>query len=133
MVLGINRANLFLDFHRVPALGRNILDRCCPIEFVPREWTPLDGTLQSTEQDQREYLAIGKALQPDLAEQPCVLTSFGLATLQCKSQGRSEEINDQERSEENQQPMEAGRIVRFRVKVFLYEIPGHADHEHQIN
>src|SRR4029077_12556877 len=46
---------------------------------------------------------------------------------------RSDEIDHQKCAKEDEQPLEAGRIVRFRMKVTLNEIPDHAGRKHQVN
>src|ERR1700678_2351547 len=103
------------DFYRVLALGRNILHRGSAVKFVPGKRKTLNGPLQGPEQNQRKDLAIGEPLQPNLAEQPGVLAGFRLAALESEGQRRSQEINHQKRSKEDQQAMETGGIVRFRM------------------
>lgn len=71
-----------LDFDRVAALGWRVFYGGGAIEFVPGEGATLNGALQGAEENERKYLAVGKALQPHLAEQPGVFAGFGLATLQ---------------------------------------------------
>jgi hypothetical protein len=63
----------------------NVLYGGGAIEFVPGKGPALDGALQGAEQNERKDLAIGKALQPDLAEQPGIFAGFGLAALQAKA------------------------------------------------
>src|ERR1700675_865440 len=68
--------------HRIAPLCGNVFHGSGALQLVPRKRSALDGTFQGLEQNDREDLAIGKALQPHLAEQPAVFTRFRLAALQ---------------------------------------------------
>src|ERR1035438_6882705 len=50
-----------------------------------------------------------------------------------EGQRRCEEINHQKRYEKDQQALEAGGIGRFRVEVFLNEVPDRAYGKHHVD
>src|SRR3954467_12721332 len=56
-------------------------------EFVPVEAAAVNSALQRLEQHHAEELAIGKALQPDIPEQPDVFAMVGVAPLQRECNG----------------------------------------------
>src|SRR5207253_5604689 len=101
-------------------LGGLVADSGGALQLVPGEAAAFQGTLEGLQKDDRKQLAIGEALQPDLAEKPNVLASIG-TTLQGKCDRGGEEVNYQKGSEEDDQPLEAGGIGRFRVEVFRSE------------
>src|SRR5690348_13966911 len=80
---------------------RFVADGSGSFQLVPGEGAAFDGALQRFQQHDREKLAIGEALQPDLAEQPQVFAMLGRATLEGEGDGGSDEVNDKEGKEEN--------------------------------
>ena len=58
-------------------LGGLVADSGGALQLVPGEAAAFQGTLEGLQKDDRKQLAIGEALQPDLAEKPNVLASIG--------------------------------------------------------
>src|SRR6202790_98447 len=93
------------------------------LQFVPGESAALQRSLQSLEEHDRKQLAIGEALQPDLAEQPPVFFVVGTAALQREGNCRSDKVDHQEGEEKQHQLVEAGGIGGVGMEMFLDEIP----------
>jgi len=55
---------------------------CGALEFVPVEGLAIDGTQQGFGQNKGEDLAVGKALQPDMEEQPAISLAGGVTALE---------------------------------------------------
>src|ERR1035437_10932154 len=64
---------------------------CGPLNLVPVEGLSIDSTLERLEQHDGEDLAIGKALQPDMEQQPDIALVCGVAAFQREVNRRSEE------------------------------------------
>ena len=54
------------------------------LDLVPVEGLAVDGALERLEQHDREDLAVGEALQPDVEEQPAVALVGGMTALQAE-------------------------------------------------
>ena len=53
-------------------------------DLVPVEGLAVDGALEGLEENDREDLAIGEALQPDVEEQPAIAFVGGMTALQAE-------------------------------------------------
>ena len=103
------------------------------LQFVPGKAAAFHGALERLDQHQREQLAVGEALQPDVAQQEEVAFSAGLLPLQSEGYGRGDEINHHEQREVNYQPLEAGRIGRFRMEIFVDEVGRRSHDKHDVD
>src|ERR1700751_5071656 len=120
------------DLHRLTPLDWRFYRRR-PFQFVPGKFLAFGGPLQGLQQDDRKQLAIGEALQPYLAEQPCVFFTLGPPPLERKCNRRCEEIDHQERQEKDHEFLETGWIRRFRGERVLTEEPGHTEEKHDVD
>lgn len=77
------------------------------LQFVPVEGLAVDGALQGFEEDDREDLAVGKALDPDMDEKPEVALAGGVFAPMGEGQGGGGEVDDQKGEEEGQALVEA--------------------------
>src|ERR1700733_14440437 len=106
------RRNLLRDFRQqVGALAH----LCGALDLVPVEGLAVDGALERFEEHDGEYLAVGKALQPDMEEQPAVAFVGGVTTLERECRRRGDEVDDEETEEVNHELFEAGRRGCFRM------------------
>src|ERR1019366_5491191 len=99
------------------AYGNGLPHTGSAFQFVPGKAAPFHGALERLDEHQGEQLAIGKALQPDVAQQEKVAFSAGPLPLQGEGYGRSDEINHHEQREVHYQLMEIGRVRRLRMPV----------------
>ena len=91
---------LLMHLQRLPARPRFVAHSGGSLQLIPRKTLPFDGAFQRFEQNNRKQLAIGKPLQPHLAEQADIFFRLGLAAFQSKGNRRGDEVNDQECGEE---------------------------------
>src|SRR5436305_5568727 len=103
------------------------------LEFVPGKGPAINGALQSFEQHQRKQLAIGKALQPNLAQQPDIFFHAGLAALQRKGNERGDEVSDEKDDEEQRQLFNAGGVAGEGMRMLVNEVPEDAGKKHEVN
>src|SRR3954462_3167202 len=73
---------------------------CGALQLIPVEAAAIDGALKRFEQHHAEKLPISEALQPDVTEEPEILTVAGVSSLQREGGGRGQEVNYQEGEEE---------------------------------
>src|SRR5579864_730123 len=102
-------------------------------ELVPSERLAFQRTLYRLEQDKRKELTIREALQPHLAQKPCVFAGVRRPPFQRERNRGGQEIDDQKGAKENHQTLEARGIGGLRVEMFLPVIPERADTEHDVN
>src|SRR3984957_20908477 len=102
-------------------------------QLVPVERPSVNGPLHGLEKHQRKQLAISKALQPDVEQQPAVALVSGMPPLQAEGQGRSNEVDNQEGEKEGQQLLEVRRVGRLGVEVAVNQVVHHARDKHQID
>src|SRR6266704_2233814 len=110
-----------------------VSNRCCALNFVPCEGRAFRSALNRFEQHQREELTVREALQPDLAQYPRVFARIRSASLQRERYCRGYEVDDEERSKEDDHSLEICRISGFRVEISLGEIPERTNREHHID
>src|ERR1039458_8151 len=103
------------------------------LQLVPGKAAPFHGALERLEEYQGEQLAIGEALQPDVAQQEEVALPAGLLPLQREGYGRCDEINHHEQCEVHYQLVEIGRIGRLGLPVLVDEVDGGAGDEHDVD
>src|ERR1035437_1883270 len=115
------------------AYGNGLPDTGRALQLVPGKAAPFHSTLEGLKKYQREQLAVGEALQPDVAQQEEVAFSAWLLPLQREGNGRSDEINHHEQREEHYQALKAGRIRRFGMEIFIDEVGRRSHHKHDVN
>src|ERR1022692_4024921 len=109
------RLSFTADGNRLSHTGR-------AFQLVPGKAAAFHSALERLDEHQGEHLAIGEALQPDMAQQEEIALSAGLLPLQREGYGRCDEINHHEQREVHDQPLEAGRIRRFRMEIPVDEV-----------
>src|SRR5690349_14415369 len=93
------------------------------LNLVPREGAPVDRAFDGFEQNHGEHLAIGKALDPDIGEQPIVLVLTRITPFKRESQRRSQEVDHQEAEEVNDELLKSRGIGGIRMKMAINQIP----------
>lgn len=78
------------------------------LQFIPAERFAVDSSLDGLEEHDGEDLAVSKALDPDVDQEPGVAAAGGVFAFEREGQRRGEEVDDEEGGEEEQQLMEAG-------------------------
>src|ERR1035441_2126766 len=86
------RLSFTADGNRLSHTGR-------AFQLVPGKAAAFHSALERLDEHQGEHLAIGEALQPDMAQQEEIALSAGLLPLQRKGYGRCDEINHHEKRE----------------------------------
>src|ERR1039458_10673001 len=81
------------------AYGNGLSHTGSALQLVPGKAAAFHGALERLEEHQGEQLAVGEALQPDVAQQEEVAFSAGLLPFQRKGDGRGDEINRHEQCE----------------------------------
>ena len=102
-------------------------------ELVPRKWLAVDGTFQRLEEHDGEHLTVGKALDPDVAEEPEVSLARRVFAFERERQRGGGEVDHQEGEEEGQQLQQAGGRGGFGVEVFVDQVVDDAEDEHQVD
>src|ERR1022692_2366862 len=103
------------------------------LQLVPGKAAPFHGALERLEEYQGEQLAVGEALQPDVAQQEEVAFSARLLPLEREGNGRSDEIDHHEQREVHYQAMKAGRVRRFGMEIFADEVRRRSYDKHDVN
>jgi len=115
---GVGQPTCSADFGEFSRFSRTWLrcGRACPRRRACRRWRA-----ERLEEHDGEDLAVGEALNPDVAEQPCVAAAGRMPALQREGQRGGDEVDDEEGKEEGQQLLEAGRRGGLGMEVFVVE------------
>ena len=105
----------------------------CALDLVPVERLAVDGALESFGEHDGEDLAISKALQPDVKEQPAVAFVGGVASFEAEGDGRGNEVDEQKRAEVREQLFEAGGRSGLRMVVAIDEVVRESCQKHQVD
>src|ERR1700743_2177198 len=87
-------------------------------EFVPVEGFAVDGSFDRFEEDDREQLAVGEALNPDMEEKPAVAFAGRMFAFEGKGESRGCKVDYEEGGKEGEEFVKAVGGGGFGVEVF---------------
>src|SRR5579883_1427308 len=123
------------DSPRLPLTGQRhrLADAGSALNLVPGEAPAFDGALKRLEQHQRKQLAIGEALQPNVAEEEKVAATAGLPSLEGEGDRGSDKVDHHEQREVDDELVEVSRVGRLRMTILVDEVADGADGEHDVD
>ena len=103
------------------------------LQFIPAEGLAVDSALEGLEEDDGEELAVGKALQPDVEEEPAIAFVGWVAALEREGRRGGDKVDDHEGEEVESQLVEIVGRGGDGVIVAVDEIMDDAGDEHEVN